>query len=53
MPTIERRIGLLFLAFCVLLAIAAFRVVQLGGLKGSSLRQKADTQQVADFVLKH
>jgi cell division protein FtsI (penicillin-binding protein 3) len=50
-PTIERRIGLLFLAFCVLLAIAAFRVVQLGGLKGSSLRQKADTQQVSEVVV--
>ena len=51
MPTIERRIGLLFLVFCALLAIAAFRAIQLGGLKGSSLRHKADTQQVSQVVV--
>jgi cell division protein FtsI (penicillin-binding protein 3) len=44
---IERRIGLLFLAFCALLVLAGVRALQLGGLKGGSLRQKADTQQVS------
>jgi cell division protein FtsI (penicillin-binding protein 3) len=44
---IERRIGLLFLAFCALLVFAGARAVQLGGLKGGSLRQKADSQQVS------
>ena len=47
MPVIERRIGLLFLAFCALLVFAGARAVQLGGLKGRSLRQKADSQQVS------
>jgi cell division protein FtsI (penicillin-binding protein 3) len=46
-PVIERRIGLLFLAFCALLVFAGARAVQLGGLKGGSLRQKADSQQVS------
>jgi len=47
-PNIERRIGLLFLAFCVLLLFAGARALQLGGIKGSSLRQKADSQQVSE-----
>jgi cell division protein FtsI/penicillin-binding protein 2 len=46
-PVIERRIGLLFVVFCVLLLIAAVRALQLGGLKSGTLRQKADTQQVS------
>jgi len=46
-PAIERRIGLLFLAFCALLVLAGLRALQLGGLKGGSLREKADTQQVS------
>jgi cell division protein FtsI (penicillin-binding protein 3) len=45
---IERRIGLLFIGFCVLLAFAGARALQLGGLKGGSLRQKADSQQVSN-----
>ena len=47
MPVIERRIGLLFLAFCALLVLAGLRALQLGGLKGRSLREKADTQQIS------
>ena len=47
MPAIERRIGLLFLAFCALLVLAGLRALQLGGLKSGSLREKADTQQVS------
>jgi cell division protein FtsI (penicillin-binding protein 3) len=50
-PVIERRIGLLFVVFCVLLLIAGARALQLGGLRGSSLRQKADTQQVSQVVV--
>jgi cell division protein FtsI (penicillin-binding protein 3) len=46
-PVIERRIGLLFLAFCAVLVFAGARALQLGGLKGGSLRQKADSQQVS------
>jgi cell division protein FtsI (penicillin-binding protein 3) len=46
-PAIERRIGLLFLAFCALLVLAGLRALQLGGLKSGSLREKADTQQVS------
>jgi cell division protein FtsI/penicillin-binding protein 2 len=46
-PVIERRIGLLFLAFCALLVLAGLRALQLGGLKGRSLREKADTQQIS------
>ncbi|MFL5858557.1 MAG: peptidoglycan D,D-transpeptidase FtsI family protein [Solirubrobacteraceae bacterium] len=48
MPLIERRIGLLFAGFCVLLVLAGARALQLGGVKGGSLRQKADSQQVSD-----
>jgi cell division protein FtsI (penicillin-binding protein 3) len=47
----ERRIGLLFLVFCALLLVAGARALQLGGLKGSSLRQKADTQQVSQVIV--
>jgi cell division protein FtsI (penicillin-binding protein 3) len=48
---IERRIGLLLVVFCALLAVAAGRAVQLGGVNASSLRHKADTQQVSDVVV--
>jgi cell division protein FtsI (penicillin-binding protein 3) len=42
----DRRIGLLFLAFVSLLAIAVLRATELGTLKASSLRHAARTQQV-------
>lgn len=51
MALIERRIGLLFSAFLVLLLIAGVRVVWLGTVKGSSLASAATSQQVADTEL--
>ena len=47
MPLIERRIGLLFASFFVLLAIAGIRVLYLGLVKGSGLSNAAAAQQVA------
>ncbi len=51
MALIERRIGLLFGAFLILLLIAGVRVVWLGAVKGSSLASAAASQQVADTEL--
>ena len=47
MPLIERRIGLLFGCFFLLLAIAGLRVFYLGLVKGSGLSNAATAQQVA------
>ncbi|MDP4603728.1 MAG: penicillin-binding protein 2 [Solirubrobacteraceae bacterium] len=47
MPLIERRIGLLFASFFVLLAIAGLRVCYLGLVKGPGLANAAAAQQVA------
>lgn len=46
MTLIDRRIGLLFLAFVCLLGIALTRAMDLGTLKAGSLRRAARTQQV-------
>jgi cell division protein FtsI/penicillin-binding protein 2 len=43
---VERRIGLLFAFFLMLLAIAALRSLQLGTLKGGMLTRAAASQQV-------
>ena len=43
---VDRRIGILFLAFAGLLGFGAIRAVELGTLKSSSLRSAARTQQV-------
>jgi cell division protein FtsI/penicillin-binding protein 2 len=43
---IDRRIGLLFVVFAALLAIAATRALYLGTIKAGSLRAAAATQQV-------
>jgi cell division protein FtsI/penicillin-binding protein 2 len=43
---IDRRIGLLFLAFLCLLGIAVTRAMDLGTLQAGSLRRAASTQQV-------
>jgi cell division protein FtsI (penicillin-binding protein 3) len=43
---VDRRIGILFLAFAGLLAFAATRALELGTLKAGSLRSAAKTQQV-------
>jgi cell division protein FtsI/penicillin-binding protein 2 len=43
----DRRIGLLFLAFIGLLAVALVRAAYLGGLRSGSLRHAAATQQAS------
>jgi cell division protein FtsI (penicillin-binding protein 3) len=48
---LERRIGLLFAAFLVLLVLAAGRAVFLGTIKGSSLASAAASQQVSSLEL--
>jgi cell division protein FtsI/penicillin-binding protein 2 len=45
----ERRIGLLFAIFLVLLLTAAARATWLGGVRGKSLRAVASTQQVDEL----
>ncbi|MGI8731127.1 MAG: peptidoglycan D,D-transpeptidase FtsI family protein [Solirubrobacteraceae bacterium] len=46
MGLVERRIGLLFAIFLCLLALAGARALWLGGVKASTLKRAADTQQV-------
>ncbi len=46
---IERRIGLLFAVFLVLLAVGVARAVWLGGVKAATLQRAAVTQQVDEF----
>jgi cell division protein FtsI (penicillin-binding protein 3) len=48
---LERRIGLLFAAFLVLLLLAAGRALFLGTIKGSSLASAAASQQVSSLEL--
>jgi cell division protein FtsI/penicillin-binding protein 2 len=43
---VDRRIGILFLAFAGLLGLAGVRALELGTLKAGSLRSAAKTQQV-------
>src|SRR5919205_1633874 len=51
MALLERRIGLLFAAFLVLLLLAAGRALFLGTIKGSSLASAAASQQVSSLEL--
>ncbi len=51
MATLERRIGLLFAGFLVLLLLAGGRALWLGGVKGASLSSAAASQQVTDTKL--
>ncbi len=51
MGLIERRIGLLFTAFLVLLAIGATKAAWLGVVKAGSLQRAATTQQEANIVV--
>ena len=51
MPLIQRRIGLLFAVFLVLLAGAIGRGFWLGTVEGKSLRGKAVAQQVEDVAV--
>ncbi len=46
MALAQQRIGLLFAAFSLLLALAAARTLYLGALRGSSLRQTARAEQL-------
>ena len=48
MGLVERRIGLLFAAFAVLLCLAAARTAYLGAIRAPSLRRAAVEQQVSD-----
>jgi cell division protein FtsI/penicillin-binding protein 2 len=48
---VDRRIGLLFLAFLALLSIALTRATYLGAVRAGSLQQAAATQQVTRLVI--
>ena len=48
MALVERRIGLLFAAFLVLLALAGLRATWLGGIRAGDLRSRAVSQQVQE-----
>ncbi|MGZ4173257.1 MAG: peptidoglycan D,D-transpeptidase FtsI family protein, partial [Solirubrobacteraceae bacterium] len=48
MATIDRRIGLIFVAFVVLLVLAASRAAYLGSFRAGSLQRAAVTQQVTN-----
>jgi cell division protein FtsI (penicillin-binding protein 3) len=48
---IERRIGLLFAVFSILLVVGATRAAWLGVVKASSLKQAAATQQTLDVTV--
>ena len=51
MAGLDRRIGILFLAFVALLSIAVVRATYLGSFRASSLKRAAATQQVSNVVL--
>ncbi len=48
MAALQRRIGLLFALFVVLLAVAGLRALYLGGPHAATLRRAAQTQQLTD-----
>jgi cell division protein FtsI (penicillin-binding protein 3) len=47
----DRRIGLIFLAFLALLGVAVARATYLGAVRAGSLQRAAETQQVATVTL--
>ena len=51
MQLVQRRIGLLFAAFLLLLAIAALKASWLGVVRAGDLKRAAVTQQEADIVI--
>ncbi len=51
MPLVQRRIGLLFAGFLVLLAIAAIKASWLGVIRSGDLKRAAVTQQEADIPI--
>ncbi|MBV8430583.1 MAG: penicillin-binding protein 2 [Solirubrobacterales bacterium] len=50
MALVDRRIGLVFLAFLTLLSIGLLRATYLGAFRAGSLQQAAATQQVTQLV---
>ncbi len=48
---VDRRIGILFVAFIALLTIAVARATYLGAVRASSLRHAATTQQVSTLTI--
>ena len=51
MAALDRRIGILFLAFLALLGIALARATYLGSVRAGTLQRAAATQQVSNIVL--
>ncbi|GAC1326104.1 MAG: penicillin-binding protein [Thermoleophilaceae bacterium] len=51
MRLVERRIGVLFALFLVLLAMAGLRAVWLGTVRGAGLKQRAVSQQLQDVAV--
>jgi cell division protein FtsI/penicillin-binding protein 2 len=51
LATIDRRIGILFVAFVALLGIALGRAVWLGSVRAGSLERAAATQQVSNVIV--
>ena len=51
MTKIDRRIGFIFLAFLVLLAVALARAIDLGAVKADSLQHAAVSQQITQNVV--
>ena len=51
MALVDRRIGLVFLAFLALLSIGLLRAAYLGAFRAGSLQQAAATQQVSQRVI--
>ncbi|MBV9804935.1 MAG: penicillin-binding protein 2 [Solirubrobacterales bacterium] len=51
MALIDRRIGVLFIAFVALLGLALARATYLGSVRAGSLERAAATQQVSDVVV--
>jgi cell division protein FtsI/penicillin-binding protein 2 len=51
MALVDRRIGLVFLAFLALLSVGLLRAMYLGAFRADSLQQAAVTQQVTKLVI--
>ena len=51
MALVDRRIGLVFLAFLALLSFGLLRAAYLGAFRAGSLQQVAATQQVTKLVI--
>ena len=51
MVAIDRRVGLIFVAFLSLLAVAVIRAVYLGVVRADSLQQAAVSQQITNVTI--